>query len=175
MPQLIPQVISFLNGVKVPKIFNIKTLVVKFISTICSTASGLPVGPEGPIIHMGGLVGAGVSQGRSRTFGVELGGIFTRFRNVRDRRDFITAGVAAGVAAAFGAPIGGLLFAMEEIASFWNQKLVGDGLWLSLFLRQHSVFINSQLIFSLIASSHLHARAGVYFLPAWWRRSCPAY
>eukprot|EP00041_Stephanoeca_diplocostata_P021223 m.489642 g.489642 ORF g.489642 m.489642 type:complete len:885 (-) comp21770_c0_seq1:2817-5471(-) len=118
----IPEVIAFLNGVHVPKIFNIKTLLVKFFSVICSVGSGYPVGPEGPMIHMGGMVGAGLSQGRSSTIGFETS-MFDRFRNVKDRRDFITCGVACGVAAAFGSPVGGLLFAMEEVASFWSQQL----------------------------------------------------
>ena len=39
------------------------------------------------------------------------------------RRVFTTAGVAAGVAAAFNAPIGGLLFAMEDLSTFWNRTL----------------------------------------------------
>ncbi len=39
------------------------------------------------------------------------------------RRTFTTAGVAAGVAAAFNAPIGGLLFAMEDLSSFWSRRL----------------------------------------------------
>ena len=71
---------------------------------------------------MGALVGAGLSLGRSSTLGFNTR-YFERFRNVLDRRDFITCGVACGVAAAFGAPIGGLLFALEEVASFWSVKL----------------------------------------------------
>ena len=102
----------------------------KFISTICSTASGLPVGPEGPMIHLGAMMGAGLSQGDSATLGMTtpcalsdgwMG--FRRFRNDKDKRDFITAGAACGVATAFGAPIGGLLFAFEEVASHWRPSL----------------------------------------------------
>ena len=39
------------------------------------------------------------------------------------RREFTTAGVAAGVAAGFNAPIGGLMFAMEDLSSFWTKSL----------------------------------------------------
>lgn len=40
-----------------------------------------------------------------------------------DRRDLAAMGTAAGVAAAFRTPIGGVLFAIEEGASFWTTVL----------------------------------------------------
>ena len=66
------------------------------------------------MIHLGSLVGAGLSQFQSKTLGIKLP-FFERFRNSEDRRNFISAGAAAGIASAFGAPVGGLLFAMEEV------------------------------------------------------------
>ncbi|KAI8462301.1 MAG: voltage gated chloride channel-domain-containing protein, partial [Monoraphidium minutum] len=105
-----------------PQVFNIATVAAKVVSCGLAVASGLPVGPEGPLIHIGAALGAALSQGHSTTLGFTTN-VFRRFRNPKDKRDFVTAGVAAGVAAAFNAPIGGLLFAFEEVASFWQHSL----------------------------------------------------
>ncbi|KAL4443355.1 hypothetical protein ABPG75_011092 [Micractinium tetrahymenae] len=118
----VAEVMAYLNGCFIPKILNIKTFAVKFLSAATAVGSGLPVGPEGPMIHMGAIVGAGLSQGHSTTLGIDSG-LFRRFQNPKDKRDFVTAGAAMGVAVAFSAPIGGLLFVLEEIASFWQQSL----------------------------------------------------
>ncbi|XP_064648875.1 H(+)/Cl(-) exchange transporter 7-like isoform X2 [Lineus longissimus] len=118
----IPEIIGFLNGTVVRYAFNLKQLVITFFSCVCAVGGGLPVGPEGPMIHMGSIIGGGLSQFRSRTLKFVLPA-FERFRNPEDRRNFTSAGAAAGVASAFGAPVGGLLFAMEEVSSFWSVKL----------------------------------------------------
>lgn len=118
----IPVVKCYLNGVKIPDVVHLKTYLVKLFGVIASVVGGLAVGKEGPFIHCGAALGAGISQGKSTAFNFDTK-LFKSFRNDRDKRDFVSAGASAGVAAAFGAPIGGVLFALEEGASFWNQAL----------------------------------------------------
>ncbi|CAB4064747.1 unnamed protein product [Lepeophtheirus salmonis] len=118
----IPEIIGFLNGTRIKDIFKVQTLIVKFLSCAFAVGCGMPVGYEGPMIHLGSLVAAGMSQFKSATFECSMP-CFSRFRNSEDRRNFISAGAAAGIASAFGAPVGGLLFAMEEVSSFWKNKL----------------------------------------------------
>ncbi|XP_030591897.1 H(+)/Cl(-) exchange transporter 7 [Archocentrus centrarchus] len=118
----IPQIKCYLNGVKIPRVVRLKTLMVKVFGVICSVVGGLAVGKEGPMIHSGAVVAAGVSQGRSTSLKRDFK-IFEYFRRDTEKRDFVSAGAAAGVSAAFGAPVGGVLFSLEEGASFWNQML----------------------------------------------------
>lgn len=68
----IPEVTGFLNGTLVRHVFNVKTMLVKFISCTLAVGGGMPVGPEGPMIHLGALVGAGLSQLRSETLKIDL-------------------------------------------------------------------------------------------------------
>ncbi|XP_055991198.1 H(+)/Cl(-) exchange transporter 7 [Sorex fumeus] len=131
----IPQIKCFLNGVKIPHVVRLKTLVIKVSGVILSVVGGLAVGKEGPMIHSGSVIAAGVSQGRSTSLKRDFR-IFEYFRRDTEKRDFVSAGAAAGVSAAFGAPVGGVLFSLEEGASFWNQFLT----WRIFFASMISTF-----------------------------------
>ena len=49
----IPEVIGFLNGTVMRHVLNMRAFAVKFFSCCCAVGDGIPVGPEGPMIHMG--------------------------------------------------------------------------------------------------------------------------
>ena len=111
----IPEIKCLLNGMKIKRVVRIKTLATKALGVLFSVSGGLPVGKEGPMIHSGAIIAAGLSQGKSTTMGFDTSfSRFRDFRNDKEKRDFVACGAAAGVAAAFGSPIGGTLFALEE-------------------------------------------------------------
>ncbi|XP_068983504.1 H(+)/Cl(-) exchange transporter 7 [Bombus flavifrons] len=145
----IPQVKCYLNGVKMPRVVRIKTLVVKTIGVICTVVGGLAGGKEGPMIHSGAVVAAGISQGKSTTFRKDFK-VFQYFREDHEKRDFVSGGAASGVSAAFGAPIGGVLFSIEEGTSFFNQSLT----WRTFFASMITTFT-----LNIILSTY-HGRPG---------------
>ncbi|KAK6945162.1 Chloride channel, voltage gated [Dillenia turbinata] len=119
----IPEVKAYLNGVDAPGIFSIRTLFVKIIGSIAAVSASLHVGKAGPLVHTGSCIAALLGQGGSKKYGLTWRWLWF-FKNDRDRRDLITCGSAAGIASAFRAPIGGLLFSLEEMASWWRSALV---------------------------------------------------
>jgi chloride channel 7 len=146
----IPELMGFLNGAMMRHIFNIKTLIVKFLSCVAAVGSGLPIGEEGPMIHIGSLVGAGVSQFKSDTLGLNFR-LLRHFRNANERRNFVKAGAAAGVSSAFHAPIGGLLFVMEEVSTLWRLTLT----WQTFFCSMLATFTTS--LFSSAFSAFVYS------------------
>nr|XP_043619385.1 putative chloride channel-like protein CLC-g [Erigeron canadensis] len=124
----IPEVKAYLNGVDAPDIFSFRTLLVKIVGSIAAVSSSLNVGKAGPMVHTGACIAALTCQGGSKKYGLTWRW-FRFFNNDRDRRDLVTCGSAAGIAAAFRAPVGGVLFALEEMASWWRSAL----LWRAFF------------------------------------------
>lgn len=124
----IPEVKAYLNGVDAHSILAPSTLFVKIFGSILGVSAGFVVGKEGPMVHTGACIASLLGQGGSRKYHLTWSGL-RYFKNDRDRRDLITCGAAAGVAAAFRAPVGGVLFALEEAASWWRSAL----LWRTFF------------------------------------------
>ncbi|KAK2180880.1 hypothetical protein NP493_422g00000 [Ridgeia piscesae] len=82
------------------------------------------------MIHSGAICASGLSRAEfvcgKRTWRPKWCDLL---RSDEERRDFVAAGAAAGVSAAFASPVGGVLFSLEEGASFLNQTLT----WRMLF------------------------------------------
>ncbi|XP_042008665.1 chloride channel protein CLC-c-like [Salvia splendens] len=119
----IPEVKAYLNGIDAHSILAPTTLFVKILGSILAVSAGLVVGKEGPMVHTGACIANLLGQGGSRKYALTWKWL-RYFKNDRDRRDLITCG-----AAAFRAPVGGVLFALEEAATWWRSAL----LWRTFF------------------------------------------
>ncbi|MBG1239817.1 chloride channel protein [Nostoc sp. NZL] len=95
----IPQVKATLANV--PMALSWRVAGIKLLSAIISIGSGMTLGRQGPTVH----VGAGLAAGMSRWVPT----------SPDHRRQMIAAGAGAGLAAAFNAPIAGVLFIVEEL------------------------------------------------------------
>lgn len=129
----VAEAMGILNGVAYPDYICLKTLAVKSIGVSFAVAGGLCGGKEGPLVHIGSIVGYASAY---------LPLPFTKyFRNDFEKRKLMAVGTAAGVSAAFGAPIGGSLFAYElsKPNTFWSFSLT----WKVFFASTISTFFLS--------------------------------
>ncbi|XP_030548161.1 chloride channel protein CLC-d [Rhodamnia argentea] len=119
----IPEIKGYLNGVDIHGTLFFRTLIGKIFGSIGSVGGGLALGKEGPLVHTGACIASLLGQGGSTKYHVSSRWLQV-FKSDRDRRDLVTCGCAAGVAAAFRAPVGGVLFALEEVTSWWRSQLM---------------------------------------------------
>ncbi|XP_011071569.1 chloride channel protein CLC-d isoform X2 [Sesamum indicum] len=119
----IPEIKGYLNGIDTHGILLFRTLIGKIFGSIGSVGGGLALGKEGPLVHIGACIASLLGQGGSTKYHLRSRWLQI-FTSERDRRDLVTCGCAAGVAAAFRAPVGGVLFALEEVTSWWRSQLM---------------------------------------------------
>nr|GMD60193.1 chloride channel protein CLC-D [Ipomoea batatas] len=119
----IPEIKGYLNGIDMHGILLFRTLIGKIFGSIGSVGGGLALGKEGPLVHTGACIASLLGQGGSAKYHLSSRWLQV-FNSERDRRDLVTCGCAAGVAAAFRAPVGGVLFALEEVTSWWRSQLL---------------------------------------------------
>ncbi|KAF9973234.1 hypothetical protein BGZ73_003508 [Actinomortierella ambigua] len=114
----IPEVKTILGGFVIRNYLGFETLVIKTVTLVLSTASGLSLGKEGPLVHIACCIGNILPR------------VFPRFKhNEAKMREILSAAASAGISVAFGAPIGGVVFSLEELSYHFST----DTMWHSFF------------------------------------------
>jgi chloride channel 7 len=145
------ELMGYFNGINYPDFIKKRTLIVKILALSFAVSSGLCIGKEGPLAHIGAIVGP---------LCVYLPFKFMdSYRNDDDKREIAAAGVAAGVSAAFGSPIGGSLFAYEIARpnTFWSFGLM----WKIFFSSSVATFLLNIFISLKMNNSLLVINAGL--------------
>eukprot|EP00930_Biecheleria_cincta_P016771 TRINITY_DN13529_c0_g1_i2.p1 TRINITY_DN13529_c0_g1~~TRINITY_DN13529_c0_g1_i2.p1 ORF type:complete len:884 (+),score=147.56 TRINITY_DN13529_c0_g1_i2:103-2754(+) len=125
----IPQLIGLLNGCDLTGQFKWTHLLVKWFGVSLAVASGLAVGPEGPMIFVGSAMGFVLSEKIALNKNIWKCVGSKPPRTVTDDvyvRDYTSIGAACGIAAAFRAPIAGTLFIVEEAASHFKKDMLSS-------------------------------------------------
>ncbi|EZG78267.1 chloride channel, protein ClC [Gregarina niphandrodes] len=115
----IPEVKTVLGGFWLKRVMHPWTLIVKTLALALSVASGLGLGKEGPMVHIGAAWASILSYRPSAHTRVHTRAPKNYSAEPSKVNALISAGSAAGVASAFGAPLGGVLFALEEVSTYF--------------------------------------------------------
>ena len=106
----IPRMKAVLTGQHIHHFLSWRTLLAKSASLVLVYASGIPIGREGPYVHLACCIATLLMRTP----------VYRRYKQSSARRiDMLTVGLATGVSAAFGAPFGGVVFAVEVVSQYF--------------------------------------------------------
>ncbi|KAL7305148.1 hypothetical protein TKK_0002546 [Trichogramma kaykai] len=114
----IPEMKTILRGVALKEYLTFRTLIAKVIGLTATLGSGLPVGKEGPFVHIASIVATLLSKMVTSFNGI--------YENESRNGEMLAAACAVGVASCFAAPIGGVLFSIEvttvyfAVRNYWR-------------------------------------------------------
>eukprot|EP00063_Salmo_salar_P034665 XP_014009500.1 PREDICTED: chloride channel protein 1-like isoform X4 [Salmo salar] len=125
----IPELKTILRGVVLKEYLTLKAFVAKVIGLTAGLGSGMPVGKEGPFVHIASICAAVLSKIMSIFSGV--------YENPCGYTDILTVGCAVGVGCCFGTPLGGVLFSIEVTSTYFAVR----NYWRGYFAATFSAFI----------------------------------
>ncbi|KAL6104570.1 clcn2 [Pungitius sinensis] len=134
----IPEMKTILRGVVLKEYLTFKTFVAKVIGLTCALGSGMPLGKEGPFVHVASLCAALLSKFMAPLFGgIYMEEPFEGSKNELRNTEMLSAACAVGVGCCFAAPIGGVLFSIEVTSTFFAVR----NYWRGFFAATFSAFI----------------------------------
>nr|XP_042904243.1 chloride channel protein 2 isoform X2 [Parasteatoda tepidariorum] len=107
----IPEMKTILRGVVLKEYLSLRTLISKVIGLTCTLGSGMPLGKEGPFVHISSILATMLSKLVSSFKGIH--------ENESRANEMLAAACAVGVACSFAAPIGGVLFSIEVTSVYF--------------------------------------------------------
>ncbi|XP_017848130.1 chloride channel protein 2 isoform X6 [Drosophila busckii] len=107
----IPEMKTILRGVSLKEYLTFKTLVAKIIGLTATLGSGMPLGKEGPFVHIASIVAQLLSKLVTSFQGI--------YENESRNSEMLAAACAVGVGACFAAPVGGVLFSIEVTTTYF--------------------------------------------------------
>uniref|UniRef100_A0AAR2LD94 Chloride channel protein n=1 Tax=Pygocentrus nattereri TaxID=42514 RepID=A0AAR2LD94_PYGNA len=125
----IPELKTILRGVVLKEYLTLKAFAAKVVGLTAGLGSGMPVGKEGPFVHIASICAASLSNFMSFFSGV--------YQSPYCYTDILTVGCAVGVGCCFGTPLGGVLFSIEVTSTYFAVR----NYWRGYFAATFSAFI----------------------------------
>ncbi|QQP53455.1 Chloride channel protein, partial [Caligus rogercresseyi] len=107
----IPEMKTILRGVALKEFLTGKILIAKAVGLTATLGSGMPLGKEGPFVHIASIVATLLTKLVTSFQGI--------YANESRQSEMLAAACAVGVACCFGSPIGGVLFSIEVTSVYF--------------------------------------------------------